>query len=280
MRNPKNRSAFSANGAPIGFGQQRGASPYLDRSHRRVGQALGFNPDDEEDPYADADPYGGYGARTADFRDRNSDGTDDRDQHSAFGPGFKGAQQPAAAPQGERTYDYIPGAESVQWGNKGKLSGFNTAEWGPGGTEGYDEFSYKNTFGKLASNYASNPESVRALVNDPEFRKQFPNAELVDHETDPKIRFEPGDEPVDVLIESGAGGWGWQPEDGGGGAGPQGGLPAPITGALGFDPTQLLAEEGLGDESAVQRLLQQLLLGDPEVQRLFGQVGQSPSSLF
>ena len=123
-----------------------------------------------------------------------------------------------------RSYDYIPGAEDVQYGDTSRMSGFNTNEWGPGqDTEGYDEFSYKNTFGKIASNYPPTPESVRQLVNDPVFKAQFPNAVLVDHPTDPKIQFESGDPPVDVLIASGQGGWGWQPGGEGGGGGGGGG---------------------------------------------------------
>ena len=59
----------------------------------------------------------------------------------------------------------------------------------------------------------------------------FPNAELIDHPTDPKIKFEPGDPPVDVLISSGEGGWGWQPEGGEGGGG--GMMPGQVPGNLG-----------------------------------------------
>ena len=70
------------------------------------------------------------------------------------GPGWSGTEpnigqeaatvseaQPGADNSGGMAsgYDYIPGAEDVQWGDTSRLSGFNTNEWGAGGSEGYDE---------------------------------------------------------------------------------------------------------------------------------------------
>jgi len=111
---------------------------------------------------------------------------------------------PTTAPGGDNSggaaagYDYIPGTENIQWGDTSRLSGFNTNEWGAGGTEGYDEYSYKNIFGKIASRYAPSPEGARQLFNDPDFKRAFPRAVLVDHPTDPKIKLEPGEtfEPI------------------------------------------------------------------------------------
>lgn len=190
-------------------------------------------------------------ARTADMRDRNGDGTDDRDQPGAFSStkapaADAGIPDAAAAPAPEvglrgrpASYDVVPGAEQTTWGDTSRLSGFNTAEWGEGGTEGYHDTSVKNTFGKLASRYEPTPDNARVLVNDPEFRRMFPDAELIDHPTDPKIRFFPGDEPVDVLIASGQGGWGWQPEGGGGGGMAGGGTASPGGGSGGLDISAL-----------------------------------------
>jgi hypothetical protein len=136
---------------------------------------------------------------------------------------------PTSTSGGQRSYDYIPGSEGQTWGDTSRLSGFNTNEWGEGGTEGYDEYSYKNNFGKIATHLDPTPDNVRSLFGDgpvaQQFRARFPNAILVDHPTDPKIQFESGDPPVDVLIASGAGGWGWQPGGPGGGAEGSGGAP-------------------------------------------------------
>jgi hypothetical protein len=215
----------------------------------------------QQGPMDESMPGGGM-ARTADFRDRDGDGTDDRDQPAAGGPKMDGP-----APSGPRSYDYIPGAESVKSGSVGKMSGFNTAGWG-GGQEGYDEFSYKNTFGKLASNYESTPDSVRALVNTPEFKAQFPNARLVDHPTDPKIQFEPNDAPVDVLASSGQGGWQWLPEDGGGGAGVMAGMGGGggVDDLMNADLSGIMAQaQALTDGSEIDPTLLQQILGQEMV---------------
>ena len=137
--------------------------------------------------------------------------------------------EPAPAPEkipagaGAKNYDVVEGADQLTWGDTSRLSGFNTNEWGEGGSAGYHDNSVKNTFGKLATRYDPSPDGARQLVGDPDFKRMFPQAELIDHPTDPKIRFFPDDEPVDVLIASGEGGWGWQPEGGGGGAAGAGG---------------------------------------------------------
>lgn len=197
------------------------------------------------------------------------DATSSRPGSPAAGP----ADDPYTVPAGRpASYDYIAGSESQRYdASNPYLRGFNTAEWGAGGTEGYDEHSYKNNFGKIASMLgAPNPDAVRSLFGTDSdaakaFRQTFPRAQLVDHPTDPKIIFEPGDEPVDVLQGTDQG-WQWLPEDQqgsamSGGGGDYDALIRNITGGQGDPLNAILGELGglAGDGGQTQSILEQLL---------------------
>lgn len=135
------------------------------------------------------------------------------------------------------------GGADMEWrktlsygGGPGTLSGFNTA--------GYDNDkaanSVKNTFGRIAQRYPNTPEGLRQVVNDPDFKRAFPNARLLEGGVGDKIDFggvlsdfESGS-PVGVvdvgqafdLANNSGTSWAWMPDgegdpgmggDGGGG---------------------------------------------------------------
>ena len=148
------------------------------------------------------------------------------------------------------------GANDLAWrkslsygGGVGNLSGFNTSG------AGYDDKaanSVKNTFGRLAQRYPATPEGLKQLMNDPDFKRAFPNATLVPGGAGDKIDFggvlsdfESGT-PVGV-IDVGqafdpsnntgqAWWWGSEPDGGGGGAGLGGGV-----GGTGLDMASILS---------------------------------------
>lgn len=165
-------------------------------------------------------------------------------------PAAKPALPPGSSASARYGTGNIPGAEGLAYGDTSRLKGFNTNEWGPGGTEGYEDSSIKNTFGKIATRYPSSPDGLRQLMADPDFLQYFPEARILDHPTDPKIDFGDGN-PIDVLAASGEQGWQWLPEDeagapvgAGGGAGVGGGAAMPT---------------GLGDDSDVLAQIQAAL---------------------
>lgn len=134
------------------------------------------------------------------------------------------------------------------WSQTGAMEGFRVGY----GYEGDEKArnSVKNTFGRIASRYEAKPSSIDAIINDPDFKKFFPNAKKVGFD---KIDFggvmsdfETGT-PVGV-VDVGAGfdpesdtgrGWWWGYEDGGStstGAksGASGGVKFPTTDMPGF----------------------------------------------
>lgn len=121
---------------------------------------------------------------------------------------------PAPAPAAPAA---TPSGMDLSWGDTGRLRGFNTNEWGPGGDPGYDENSFKNNFGKIASRYEAKPSNLPALAADPDFQKLFPGASV-----DSKDRLiMPDGSQIDVLIAADPGsdsaqGWAWQPLNEGG----------------------------------------------------------------
>jgi len=67
--------------------------------------------------------------------------------------------------------------DQLTWGNTGRMEGFQV-----GSTYGGDlkaRNSVKNTFGRIASRYASKPSSLDLILNDPDFKRAFPNAKRV-----------------------------------------------------------------------------------------------------
>lgn len=67
--------------------------------------------------------------------------------------------------------------DRLTWGNTGRMEGFEV-----GSTYGGDlkaRNSVKNTFGRIASRYASKPSSLDAILADPDFKRAFPNAKKV-----------------------------------------------------------------------------------------------------
>jgi hypothetical protein len=126
--------------------------------------------------------------------------------------------------------------DALKYGNVGRMEGFNTSDYG-GDVKARN--SVKNTFGRIASRYANAPNSVEAMMADPDFKSAFPNAKRVAGGAGDKIDFggvlsdfETGSPVgvVDVLTASDprnntANGWAWMP-DGEGGTQTQGGGPA------------------------------------------------------
>jgi len=137
-------------------------------------------------------------------------------------------------------------------GGVGNLSGFNTA-----GT-GYDDKaanSVKNTFGRLAQRYPATPEGLKQLMNDPDFKRAFPNASLVPGGAGDKIDFggvlsdfESGvpvgivdvGQAFDPSNNSGQAWWWGHEPDGGGGPNSQGGAVGGI-GGTGLDLASILS---------------------------------------
>lgn len=249
---------------------------------------LGENPENEDGSFSDTQL-----ARISGTRQGSAGGVmaPEEEQFSYEVAGQQapsGADAPPASggmPQGSmwsEDYRYLggegaPDVMNLATGDMSRVRGFATNEWGPGGDPNYDEDSIKNTFGKIASRYdPTQPGATRMLMADPEFQALFPNARLVEHPKADQIDFGDGN-PVDVLInavEGGAGeAWAFQTGGGaiaGGGDAAFGGAPAnsggpspnAIQGAL-VGPTVN------PNDSAIQKLLQQILLGNPEGQQMY-----------
>ena len=139
--------------------------------------------------------------------------------------------------------------DALKYGNVGRMEGFNTGDYGG---EVKARNSVKNTFGRIASRYANAPNSVEAMMSDPDFKSAFPNATRVAGGAGDKIDFggvlsdfESGSPVgvVDVLTASDprnntANGWAWMPDGEGGMAQTQGGGPAPKTSGPASQPTR------------------------------------------
>lgn len=146
----------------------------------------------------------------------------------------------------------------------GTMLGFNTAlDYGNDKAAN----SMKNTFGRIASRYAANPNSLDAVLNDADFKRMFPNAKKAGFD---KIDFggmlsdfESG-VPVGVVDVGGAfdptnntgAGWTWQDLANDGGGAPAGG---DALGALmgGADP--LSSASGNIDQLGNSDVLAQIL---------------------
>jgi hypothetical protein len=134
--------------------------------------------------------------------------------------------------------------DRLRYGSTGALGGFNTGDYG-GDRKARN--SVKNTFGRIASRYASAPNSLDAVMQDADFRAAFPNARKVGHDKidfgGVQSDFESGTPVgiVDVLEASdpsnnSAKRWQWLTDDGGAGnaqAQAQSYVD-PITGARGY----------------------------------------------
>ena len=117
--------------------------------------------------------------------------------------------------------------DALKYGNVGRMEGFNTSDYG-GDVKARN--SVKNTFGRIASRYANAPNSVEAMMADPDFKSAFPSAKRVAGGAGDKIDFggvlsdfESGSPVgvVDVLTASDprnntANGWAWMPDGEGG----------------------------------------------------------------
>ena len=147
---------------------------------------------------------------------------------SKFSTGF----QPGMGEQSNEAYDRTRsavlgtqgGRDTLRRGDIGTMRGFNTGDYG-GDTKA--RTSVKNVFGRIAARYANSPNSIDAMMNDPDFRAAFPNAKKVAGGAGDKIDFggvksdfETGTPVgvVDVLEASdprtGAStGWQWMPDD-------------------------------------------------------------------
>lgn len=117
--------------------------------------------------------------------------------------------------------------DRLRYSSTGALGGFNTGDYG-GDRKARN--SVKNTFGRIASRYASAPNSLDAVMQDADFRAAFPNARKVGHDKidfgGVQSDFESGTPVgiVDILEASDpsnntAKRWQWLTDDGGSGGG-------------------------------------------------------------
>lgn len=146
------------------------------------------------DPSVGARPTRGGGYRTADMRDANQNGIDDRDEGGADyrgHGGWRAAQDrtkptaTAAEPADQAWRDSLR-SDAFGKAAKSQMHGFREDDYG-GDTKA--RTSVKNTFQAIARDYDATPEGLRALVQDPRFKRAFPNASLVPHPTGDKIDF-------------------------------------------------------------------------------------------
>ena len=77
--------------------------------------------------------------------------------------------------------------DQLTWGNVGRMEGFQVGSDYGGDTKARN--SVKNTFGRIASRYPATPQGLRQAMEDPEFKRAFPNARLIDHPKGDKIDF-------------------------------------------------------------------------------------------
>lgn len=206
------------------------------------------------------------------------------------------APKPGATPSGGAgSGSTTGGGADLDWrnslrygGGPGTLSGFRTDGYG-GDTKAAN--TVKNTFGRLAQRYPNTPQGLQQLMQDPDFRRAFPNARLVPGGAGDKIDFggvlsdfESGT-PVGIVdvgqafdpANNSGQSWAWMPDDDGGGAmvptgGAGGGAPRLTGGPVPMpgggsdvltDPMALINQQiaGLagGQESQIQAIIEQLL---------------------
>jgi len=77
--------------------------------------------------------------------------------------------------------------DQLKWGNTGRMEGFEVGSDYGGDLKARN--SVKNTFGRIASRYPATPDGLKMVMQDPEFRANFPNARLIDHPKGDKIDF-------------------------------------------------------------------------------------------
>jgi hypothetical protein len=111
--------------------------------------------------------------------------------------------------------------DQLTWGGVGRMEGFEVGSSYGGDMKARN--SVKNTFGRIASRYPSQPSSIDRIMADPDFQAAFPNARRLSFD---KIDFggvmsdfESGSPVgvVDVLTSADpttdrARGWAWQPD--------------------------------------------------------------------
>ena len=100
-------------------------------------------------------------------------------------------EQTAQTPQGPQAPGATPFTreqrDQLTWGNVGRMEGFEVGSTYGGDTKARN--SVKNTFGRIASRYPATPQGLRQAMEDPEFKRAFPNARLIDHPKGDKIDF-------------------------------------------------------------------------------------------
>lgn len=101
------------------------------------------------------------------------------------------SQAPGTTPPGSQTPSTAQFTreqrDQLTWGNTGRMEGFEVNSTYGGDVKARN--SVKNTFGRIASRYPATPEGLRQVVNDPDFKRAFPNARLIEDRTGDKIDF-------------------------------------------------------------------------------------------
>lgn len=131
-------------------------------------------------------------------------------------PNVSGGYSAPAASAPAVTTDQWSGSDTVMpTTNFGRMTGYDLSNF-----NNNDMQTLKYQAGRIASRYdPANPNALTSLMNDPEFRRLFPNAKVVDARSGTVNFGSAGD--VDVIKNFGAADaqWAWQPTNGAPGSG-------------------------------------------------------------
>ena len=109
------------------------------------------------------------------------------EEQARYRAGGGGPTQPGIAPMPPAQPPTREQRDQLKWGNTGRMEGFEVGSDYGGDLKARN--SVKNTFGRIASRYPATPDGLKMVMQDPEFRANFPNARLIDHPTGDKIDF-------------------------------------------------------------------------------------------
>ena len=187
----------------------------------------------------------------------------------------KGTEPPPAAappPPPPRTDPWSGQGAVAPTSNIGAMTGYDAANFNDPNMQ-----TLKYQVGRIASRYApGDPTALNSLMNDPEFRRLFPNARVVDANSG-RINFGTGGD-VDVIQNFGAPNakWAWQPQDGGTSGGTSSGS------GTGSGAARTGAGSTIGDLRQLYSAVGQDVAGPGDAGITTGplqQVGQDPLSL-
>jgi hypothetical protein len=198
--NNRRPQAFQRNGAPVGFGQQRGNSLYLDQPGVNTSGADGVPQQSEQsfmqnlagvanrirDQRVKAPKQMGGDAYAGALAQADQPGMNDKPAfmkalESGFGDTAAAQGGPVREAPSISTAAPQAAAQGAAPWQRGQIVGgarqgqADFARLG-GGFGDANTDSLKHTFGRIAQNFANTPEGLSALMQDEEFRRLFPNA--------------------------------------------------------------------------------------------------------